>query len=217
MERQDGLMGQSLLPKIAVVILAGGQSSRMGSNKALLADPRGATLLDRACDTAMRLLLECGQDSQLVFVSGSFPDRRSIQDIIPSCGPTGGIHAALAHILGNQLQVDYVMFIPIDMPALEVGTLKSLVESVAARGSNRPSAVQYMGYELPILIAVKPEIEALLVHRLTSPDTDSRSLAIKEFLKDLDKSVVEPRANEFNQFINVNRPDDYHQWLGALK
>src|SRR5947209_17610572 len=72
-------------------VLAGGKSSRMGSNKALLT-LQGATLLQR---THQLLQSVC----ERVFILGQrklYGDfGECIEDVYPDCGPLGGIHAAL--------------------------------------------------------------------------------------------------------------------------
>jgi len=75
---------------ISVFVLAGGRSSRMGSDKALLTYG-SHTLLERA----LRIASECGK----IYIVGA-RDRyanfgETIEDIYPGCGPLGGIHAAL--------------------------------------------------------------------------------------------------------------------------
>jgi molybdopterin-guanine dinucleotide biosynthesis protein A len=67
-------------------VLAGGQSSRFGSDKALAA-LGGRTLLERAVAA-----LEAQCDSVIVVGRGDVPDRPR-----PGMGPLGGINAALHH------------------------------------------------------------------------------------------------------------------------
>lgn len=80
-----------MLRPVTGFVLAGGKSSRMGTNKALLTLD-GATLLQH---TQQLLQSVCQQ----VFILGqkelygSFGE--CIEDVYPQCGPLGGIHAAL--------------------------------------------------------------------------------------------------------------------------
>ncbi len=94
-------------PSRAGFVLAGGKSSRMGTNtdKAFL-DFRGRTLLDRA-------LTVMGEVCDRVTIVGD-PAKFSrygsvVTDIFPGCGPLAGIHAALVHstaMLNLMLAVD---------------------------------------------------------------------------------------------------------------
>ena len=76
---------------VTAFILAGGRSSRMGSDKALLTVGK-QTLLERALHTAAAV-------ANTVFIAGP-RDRYAqygevVEDVFPDCGPLGGIHAAL--------------------------------------------------------------------------------------------------------------------------
>ena len=91
------------------VVLAGGQSTRFGSDKAL-AEWRGQTLLDRAVATL-------AQQCDAVIVAGRaeapapiVPDRPR-----PGMGPLAGLNGALHHALAHGY--DAVLSVPVDRPA----------------------------------------------------------------------------------------------------
>ena len=95
-------------------LLAGGKSSRMGTNtdKAFL-DFRGQTLLDRA----LTVMGEVCDRVTIVGDPGRFAKYGSTQygpvvaDIFPGCGPLAGIHAALVH---SPAELNLVL--AVDMP-----------------------------------------------------------------------------------------------------
>jgi molybdopterin-guanine dinucleotide biosynthesis protein A len=107
--------------KIKPYVLAGGKSSRMGRDKAML-ELEGKTLLERAVET-LRSVKElqspdggvevtiCGEREALEGAD------RAIVDRYPSCGPLGGIEAAL-NDLATRGEADWAFFIPVDMPLL---------------------------------------------------------------------------------------------------
>lgn len=101
------------------VVLAGGRSSRMGRNKALI-EVDGRTLLDRALD-----LLE--PHVQELLVVGD-PERHGhvgpfvIGDDIPGIGPLGGIITAMRYASRDRLLV-----IACDMPNLTAELLRFLM------------------------------------------------------------------------------------------
>ncbi len=81
-------------PQVTGFVLAGGKSTRMGTDKAALS-LEGQTLLERALATVRAVTGE-------VLVRGS-KERYGgfgpvIEDIFPDCGPLGGIHAALTYL-----------------------------------------------------------------------------------------------------------------------
>jgi molybdenum cofactor guanylyltransferase len=94
-------------------VLAGGRSTRMGTDKALL-QLAGRSLLEIALEKlrAPQLAL-----SHAPRVAGSRPDLASfapvIGDIHPGCGPLSGIEAALAASTHS-----FNLFLPVDLPLL---------------------------------------------------------------------------------------------------
>lgn len=110
----------------SAIILAGGQSSRMGQDKALIA-LQGVPLLRQVCEVA----LNC---TSIVYVVTPWPER--YQDILPhACfvvretslpgetqihGPLVGFAQGLA-----QIETDWVLLLACDLPKLEVEVLQS--------------------------------------------------------------------------------------------
>jgi molybdenum cofactor guanylyltransferase len=103
---------------ISAFILAGGNSTRMGTDKAfVLLD--GRTLLARMLDVARSLTPEVG-------VVGD-PEKFAafahvIQDVFPECGPLGGIHAAL-----RASQTELNLILAVDVPFVSLALLEYLV------------------------------------------------------------------------------------------
>lgn len=100
-------------------VLAGGRSSRMGSDKALLALGE-QTLLQRALQVASGVA-EC------VRIAGP-KDRYAafgevVEDIYRDCGPMGGIHAALKSTTTN-----LNLMLSVDLPRMTPGFLRWLLE-----------------------------------------------------------------------------------------
>ena len=84
-------MGDAPAPEVTAFILAGGKSTRMGSDKAFV-DYQGRTLLARALDLARSIT----PDVRIVGSHEKFaPFAPVVEDIFRDCGPLGGIHAAL--------------------------------------------------------------------------------------------------------------------------
>lgn len=110
---------------LSAIVLAGGQSSRMGRDKALISF-QGVPLLQRVCEVA----LNC---TNRVYVVTPWPDR--YQDIVPdTCrliqeislpgttephGPLVGFARGLAYI-----ETDWVLLLACDLPQLQVKVLQ---------------------------------------------------------------------------------------------
>lgn len=134
-------------------VLAGGRSSRMGRNKALL-ELGGHTLLDHA---VRNLLQVC--DS--VRVLSSCPDLAEyaplVPDVHPECGPLGGIEAAML-----DSHADWNLFLPVDMPFMPSLFLKKWV--------GRTLAAADSGVKLAMFtVDGVPQPTLLLIHRAFFP------------------------------------------------
>lgn len=105
--------------KIAGIVLAGGQSSRMGSNKALL-PYRGRPLVEHM----KALLLQAGCDT--VYIGGKVPGYDGIADKSPHDGPGRAIADLMAHFHGRH---NALLFVPVDMPLLTPDILKVLIKA----------------------------------------------------------------------------------------
>jgi len=110
---------------VTAFILAGGQSSRMGSDKALLT-VGNQTLLERALHTAAAV-------ANTVFIAGP-RDRYAqygdvVEDVFPDCGPLGGIHAALCIT-----QTELNLMLAVDTPSIGPGFLAWLLQQARASG-----------------------------------------------------------------------------------
>ena len=111
----------SLPANQAIAILTGGQSQRMGQDKALL-PWAGGTLLDNAVSTAT-----CVVRRSDVMIVGDRPVYHStgvtvVEDDFPGSGPIGGIATAL-----DRSSKDKVLVVAVDMPTLSVPLIRAMV------------------------------------------------------------------------------------------
>jgi molybdopterin-guanine dinucleotide biosynthesis protein A len=118
-------MGTSSL---AGFVLAGGRSTRMGQDKALLS-LGGVPLVQQAVWKLHKLTSQ-------VFVLGSRPELSPFAPLVPdlreSCGPLGGMEAALSHT-----PCDWSVVLPVDMPFLPTALLRCWAGTVLSQTSAR--------------------------------------------------------------------------------
>jgi molybdopterin-guanine dinucleotide biosynthesis protein A len=147
--------------RIKPYILAGGKSSRMGRDKAML-ELEGKTLLSRAVETLRSVKNLQSQDGRVeVTICGEREALegadRAIVDRYPSCGPMGGIEAAL-NDLATRGEADWAFFIPVDMPLLTdslIGQLVTMWSTESQSSENvRACLIQVEGRPQPLVSLV---------------------------------------------------------------
>ncbi len=145
------------------VVLAGGQSSRMGSDKGRLRW-RGQSLLS---DAVQRLKLAgCAR----VLVSGDYPEFAHVPDLAPERGPLGG----LASVAGHASESRWIV-IAIDQPLVDAGMLRRLLEGLTL-GSAQGRMVCRFGEEpLPMALLMDGATRTWL-HKAVTADAGHRSL-----------------------------------------
>ncbi|GFO59175.1 hypothetical protein GMST_15000 [Geomonas silvestris] len=107
-------------PEVTGVILAGGQSSRMGSNKALLPIRNGRfiEIIHRRLNSLFGELLIVANSEEPYRFLGS----RIVADRYPGLGVLAGLHAALA-----ECRTPYLFAVACDMPFLNDRLIRELV------------------------------------------------------------------------------------------
>lgn len=106
---------------ITGVILAGGKNSRMGTDKGMLVVD-GKNIVERTIAVLRPLVNEI-----IVISNGNNYDYLGLSvynDIIPACGPMGGIYTAL-----NFSKTDRILVVSCDMPFVSESILTALVNS----------------------------------------------------------------------------------------
>ena len=131
----------------AGVILAGGQSRRMGQSKALL-PYKGARLIDHRVHTLKSAQLD-------VYVSGQVAPFACIPDEIPARGPVGGVMSAATFLTMKGFQA--ALFVPVDMPLLTPALLTALIQRLGEH-----EAVYYQAHPLPICLSLSPKVLRVL-------------------------------------------------------
>ena len=132
------------------VVLAGGRSSRMGADKALL-EIEKQSMLERTCQ-----LLKLTSVSKVV-VSRNDDTRKHIADLIPRKGPLSGIHSvAMRYPLSNLLVV------PVDLPLMDISTIQGLIDAGNAEDCN----VRYGKHSLPVFLQNSKQFRQTLDYTL---------------------------------------------------
>jgi molybdenum cofactor guanylyltransferase len=180
------------LPCIGVV-LAGGQSTRMGRDKALL-EWHGRPLLERQLDA----LRASGVDA--LRVSGERPGYHGVVDAQPGLGPLGGL-AGIADALPGEAEL---LVIPVDMPLLGATLLRRLrTEHPHARG------VRCIDHVLPMRLRLDAQSRALLAAFLREPEARQRSLRALQQALGCDEIALD--ADEIAQLADCNTEASWNE------
>ncbi len=168
------------------VVLAGGKSSRMGRDKALLPYQAGTLLANQVAHLAPL----CAQ----VYVSGHYDGFDCIQDQLAGIGPLAGVHAA-----AKQFPACALVFMPVDMPLLDTAHLKALI--------NRHEARHYSAQPLP---AFFPDAKQLLALIESLVEDRSADYALQHVHRRLGSCAL-PVLDE-TVFANLNNPADWQHF-----
>jgi molybdopterin-guanine dinucleotide biosynthesis protein A len=113
-------------------VLAGGKSTRMGSDKAKAALD-GRTLLEHALAILRQVTDQAAiLGTQQLYGNYGVP---VIEDIYPGCGPLAGIHAALAHVARTNAHAPLSLIIAVDTPFLDPKFLSYLAQRARESGA----------------------------------------------------------------------------------
>ena len=168
------------------IVLAGGKSTRMGRDKAML-HWNGQPLIEHQ----LAVLRAAGVDE--VHVSGQRPDYDGIADARPDHGPLGGL-AGVATRLSDDGDL---LVIPVDMPLLTPALLQRL------RSVNREaSCLRFAGHVLPMRWRLDVASRTRLDDLLRQDDPRRRSLRALQHAMACEEITLSPQ--EAAQFVDCN-------------
>ena len=192
------------------LVLAGGQSRRMGQDKALMRY-QGRTLIDNAS-----LLLQSASCDK-VLISRNAPG--FLNDKIEDAGPLSGVHAVLDALSqsdnhnGNPCEL---LVLPVDMPQMTPELLRILV----SRGREAEKACYVEKRFLPFYLPVTQKTKALLANYLVE-QSKRRVVGFLEILNavslkegDLKKIARKDESDNKKRLANMSNEDGV-EWLNV--
>ena len=174
-------------PTTTGFILAGGQSRRMGRDKALL-EWHGRTLLEH-----MRHLLSAACESVVVV------GRSELPDCIAELGPIGGVLTALRHTAST-----FNIITAVDLPFLTKEFLIHFKERCMR--STSPLTVCKIETGFPLCLGARKEIAPALESYVRASDR-----SVFGFIQQTQHEVVSDV--DARLFENINSPADYQRAL----
>ena len=165
------------MPRIKPYILAGGKSSRMGRDKAML-ELEGRTLLSRAVEMLRSVKRLQSQDGSVeVTICGAREALegadRAIVDRSPDCGPLAGIEAALSDLECRD-DAEWAFFIPVDTPLLSATLIGHLLavwtNEALVKSSVRACMIELEGRAQPLVSLIHRSVHTLAQRALEAGD-----------------------------------------------
>ncbi len=179
--------------KITGIILAGGKSSRMGSDKAFL-KLAGKELIDFSLE-----ILEKTCD-EIIISSNKTVDKkiRVIHDEIKGIGPAGGIYSCL-----KQSSYDLNIVLSCDMPLIREQTIKKLIGEINDKLVTVPTLD---GKNLEPLCAI--------YHKESLPYFEKKigkgMYKMQEIIGGIPSNIIDLSSIR-DQFLNINNPNDFQK------
>ena len=185
-------------------ILAGGQGSRMGADKAFL-NVGGCTLLERAI-TVLRPLC----DIAIVGDPAKFsPYGTVIADLYPGCGPLAGIHAALMH---SSAELNLVL--AVDMPLVSTDLLAFLFASAASTDALVAVPHSARGFQ-PLCAVYRRPFAATAEQALRAGKNKIDALLAAIPVRVIESEELASAGFSDQVFLNLNTPEDLQtKWPG---
>ena len=202
---------------ITGIILAGGKSSRMGTNKALL-KLKGKTIIEHIADLLHSIF------ANVIIITNtpeeySFLKNPMYADIFPNRGPLAGIHSGLTN---SQTEQNFI--ISCDIPLINQEMIKYILDYETTKPITVCKAdgfIQQLAgrYSKSVL----QDAEKLLINNKTDLTKLHQTKKRCKVLKLLDKVTVEIIDAELLEiykdfmFFNMNRKEDYLKVLNFLE
>lgn len=192
------------------VVLAGGLSSRMGSDKAHLL--RNSNTMLSMLEFSRQTLADSGIKN--IVISG---DKYDVPDAVKESGPVGGIHSVLSMFP----QVKSLLILPVDLPFM---TSKALAD-LRVKGELSQKATSFKGHNIPLYLPINAYVELFLTKAFSlSSNNKSNKLneeekfglqlkkrgpSIKALLEQVPSQSIQ--SSDETVLFNTNTPEQWQQ------
>lgn len=198
------------------IILTGGASRRMGTDKALLelgGRPVLARLADELSQLAESTIIACGPRQRREYSSLGL---LQVTDVYPGCGPLAGLHAALSHT-----QQEWNLVAACDLPFASAAFLRYILATHAEAHTMGGSHGQLGGADAAVAVSREGRVQPLLglYHKRALPVLEaalaSGNYRFMDCLNKLNvlyvpESGFTPAAADTpSPVFNMNTPEDY--------
>jgi molybdenum cofactor guanylyltransferase len=189
--------GDDSTADVAGFVLAGGKSTRMGSDKAFVMLD-GRTLLERA----LELTRSVANDVRVVGETEKFAALAPVvEDVFRECGPLGGIHAAL-----RASAAELNLMLAVDVPFVPAALLRYLV--ARARGSDAIATVPRAAGWQPLCAVYRREFGDVAEKALRSGRYRINALFAEVRVQAIEEEELALAGFAASSFRNLNTPEE---------
>jgi molybdopterin-guanine dinucleotide biosynthesis protein A len=186
---------------LTAFILAGGKSTRMGTDKAFL-QLEGRTLLAHALHVARMVAGEV----RIVGDSAKFaPYGHVVEDVYPERGPLGGIHAAL-----SGMSTELSLVLAVDLPFVEPRFLEYLISQARETGAVVTVPRAGGGFQ-PLCAAYRREFAGIAERSLRAGRYKIDALFTQVETRVLEEAELTRLGFSADIFRNLNTPEEFER------
>lgn len=186
-----------MIEDCTALILAGGDSSRMGQDKAnLLLD--GETLLQRVMATMLQLFAQVVVSVRQPRAEVALPQ---VCDMQEDGGPLAGLVAGLA-----QLETDWMFAVACDMPFIQP---ELIAHMAAMRGEQQAVVPMIGGHPQPLFAFYSKETLPVMRAALASGEKRVRAVLKQLDVRYVDEAELQDYDQQFRSFFDLDTPQDH--------
>lgn len=190
----------STYKELTIVILAGGQSSRMGTDKGLLAlnnSSFGERLISMATNLTSKVIISVGKHNQEEYKNTA---AKLVLDDVDEKGPMGGIVSVI-----SKLETNWFLVISVDTPLIA----EEMIAELWNNKSGYDAVVFGMGKRIHPLVG--------LYNRCTKPLWEnaftSNELKVTTLVNQFKLKVIEADRETSVNLKNINTPKEYQELI----
>ncbi len=186
-------------PDVTAFILAGGKSTRMGTDKAFIMIG-GCTLLARALEVARSVT----SGVRIVGDPAKFATFAPVvEDVFRDCGPLGGIHAAL-----RASQTGLNVILAVDLPFVSSALLQYLIKRARESKSSTVTVAQAGGSRQPLCAVYRREFADPAEQALRAGRYKIDALFQAARTQVIQEEELEAAGFSSKMFRNLNTPEE---------
>jgi molybdopterin-guanine dinucleotide biosynthesis protein A len=185
--------------KITAILLAGGKSQRMGTDKGSL-HLNGKTFIKHICDALQPIV---GSNILIVSANKEYDvlGFSRVEDIVENKGPVGGLYTALA---ASKTKINLVL--SIDVPLVSTELLQWLIEShnetdmvTQAKSGDKTS---------PLIGVYDRSMRIVFGEHIAG-----NQLKLRQVIEDVKHQTIEVPKKWCNQLQNINTQEEYQNLI----